>query len=134
MRPADRMPVVEAERQSAMGASVELVDREPFALHRVEHREVPRQHIAVEAARARDHRVEEIPQRLGQAVTRAIGDETHPAVDVPAKDQNRMTGPGERRAHRAEVLVAVDEERHALGALAAPAVAARCEQRRAHLR
>ena len=130
MRRAGRMPVVEAKRKPAVSAPVELVHRQPFALECVEHREIPRQHVTSHVVARRNDRVEEIAERLGQSVVRAAGDEPHPAVDVPAEDEERVARLRKRRADGREVRLAVDEKSDARRALDAPAVAARLEQRR----
>ena len=134
VRAADRMLVVEAKRQPTMRAAVELVDRQPLALHRVEHREVPRQHVTAQCRGSRDEGIEEIAQLLGQPVARAVGYEAHAAVDVPAEDENRPAGPRKRRTHGAEVLDAIDQKRHALRTLDTPAVAPRRQQRSVSVR
>ena len=130
MRRADRMAVVEAEGKAAVRAPVELVDRQPLAFHRVEHREVPRQHVAVQVGLAGDHRIEEFAERLGQPVVCAIGNEAHPAVDIPTEDQDRAAGAAQRRTYGAEVLLAIDEKCQAFRALDAPAVASGSEHAR----
>jgi hypothetical protein len=43
------MLIVEPERHPAVRSPVELEDRQPFTLQRVEHREVPRQHVAAQS-------------------------------------------------------------------------------------
>ena len=67
VRRADRMARVEAEREPPVRAPVELVEGQPFALERVEHREVPAQHVGAQALAARDDRVEEFPERLRES-------------------------------------------------------------------
>src|SRR5438045_5753450 len=89
MRCPGRMPVVEPKRQSPMRAPIELVDGKPFALCRIEHREIPRQDIAAQSASFGDQRIQEIADRLGKSVACAVRHELHPAVDVPAHDEER---------------------------------------------
>ena len=131
MRSARRMLVVEAKRQPPVRAPIQLVDRQPFALHRVEHREIPREHVAAQPSARRDDGVQEIVELLRKPVVRALRHETRPAVDVPADDEDGATRAGKRIANRPEIILAVDQERDALGALDPPATAARLQQRRA---
>jgi len=130
VRCSHRMLVIKAKLESPVRAPVELVDRQPFAFHRVQHREVPRQHVAVQRSASRNDRIEELAERFGQPIVGAVGTEPHPAVDVPAQDVDRVPRVGERGPHGAEVLDAVDEQRDFVGALDPPAVATRRQQRR----
>src|SRR6266511_1296887 len=84
MRRADRMPAVETECEPAVRRRLQLENRQPFALERVEHREIPRQRVRAQLPARRDDRVEEFTERLRKAVVRAFGHEAQPAVDVPA--------------------------------------------------
>ena len=107
-----------------MRAPIELVDRKPFALCRIEHRKIPRQDIAAQSASFGDQRIQEIADRLGKSVACAVRHEPHPAVDVPAHDEERPAGACERIAYRAEILFAVDQECDLVRVLDPPAIAA----------
>ena len=72
VRRAERMLVVEAEVQAPVRAPVELVERQPFAVHREHHREIPRQHVHLQIAAALDDFVQEIAELLGIAVVCAL--------------------------------------------------------------
>ena len=116
------MAIVESKRQPPMRPPIELVDWQPFALHRVQHREVPRQNVAADPAAPRDDGIEEIAERFRKSVAGASRHELHPAVDVPTNDEKRATGTSQGVAHRGEIGFAVDQKRHTIGALDPPAI------------
>src|SRR4051812_6025691 len=70
MAGAHRMLVVEPEREPAMRFQVELVDGQPLALERVQHRVVPAEHITVQVTPGRDYGVEKVAEALGQSIIR----------------------------------------------------------------
>ena len=120
---ARRMAVVEAKRQSPMCAPIELEDRQPFALHRIEHREVPRQNVAANPAAPRDDGIEEIAERFRKRIAGASWHQLHPTIDIPADDEKRAPGARQSIAYRREIGFAVDQKRRAIGALDPPAIA-----------
>ncbi|XQU70726.1 hypothetical protein OJJOAM_003515 [Cupriavidus sp. H18C1] len=130
MRGAHRMAGVEPERQPAMGLPVELDRRQPLALHRVDHREIPAQHVDAQPAAAPHQRIEEIAQPARKAVVGAAGHQLEAAVDIPAEDEDGVFRLDQRRAQRAEVLLAIDQHGEARCAFDAPAIAAGLQQRR----
>ena len=72
-----------------MGAS-RRDTRRPVALQRVDHREIPREHIDAQVVPPGGQRVQERRERVGERVVGAARREPHPAVDVPADDEHRM--------------------------------------------
>src|SRR5437764_105909 len=100
MARAGRMAIVEAKRQPPMRAPIELENRQPFALHCIEHREIPRQNVTANAAAPRDDGVEKIAKRFGKSIAGASRHELHPAVDVPADDKKRASRTCQRIAYR----------------------------------
>ena len=119
---AGGMAVVEAKRQPPMRPPVELVDRQPFALHRIEHREVPRQDVTADSAAPRDDGIKEVAQRFRKSIASAPWHKLHPAIDVPPNDEKRAACPSQGVAHRGEIGFAVDQKRRTIGALDPPAV------------
>jgi hypothetical protein len=128
MRRADRMFVIQPEVESAMRPPVELVHRQPFAIHCEHHRVIPREHVHPQVALALHDGVQKCAELLGPSVVRAAGHEADAAVDVPAEYENTALGAGNRRSYRGEIGFAVDEERETVRSFDAPAVAARHEQ------
>ena len=119
----DRVLIVETERQPPMRTPVKFEDRQPFALHRVEHGEIPREHVAAQFPPRRNDGVQEIAKRFGQPVAGAARGEPHPAVDIPAQDEERVPRLREGRAHDSEVLLAIDKKGDSCRAFDPPAIA-----------
>ncbi|MDR8969652.1 hypothetical protein FEP58_06048 [Burkholderia multivorans] len=128
MRRAARMRIVEPEHDPAMRAPARAIDGRPVALERVDHREVPREHVDPQVVPARRERVQERRERIGEAVVGAARHEPHPAVDVPAEDEHRMARTQERGPQCREIRVAVDQRREAVRMTNRVAVAADLEQ------
>ncbi|KGD59276.1 hypothetical protein DP49_6626 [Burkholderia pseudomallei] len=128
MRRAARVRAVEPEHDAVPRAPSGAVHGRPFALERVDHREIPCQHIDPQPSACVRERVQERRERLRPAVVRAVRHEPQPAVDVPADDEDRVARAPQRRAQRREIRVAVDERREALRVQQRVAVAAGFEQ------
>src|SRR5665647_2701702 len=99
------MPIVEAERKAPVRLPVELVQWQPFALERIEHRVIPGEDVRTQPTLPRDDRIEEVAQRVRIAIARSLRDQAHAAVDVPAEDEDGPACLGERRAQRGEISV-----------------------------
>jgi hypothetical protein len=63
------MLAVEVELEAALALSWQSEHREPFALERIDHREVPRQRVLSKALARSGHRVQELAERLGKSTT-----------------------------------------------------------------
>ncbi len=128
MRRAARMRIVEPEPDAAMRAPAGPIHGRPVALQRVDHREVPREHVDAQIVAGGRERVQEGRERVGQRVVGAAGREPHPAVHVPADDEHRVARAQQRGAQRREVRIAVDQHREAVRAADRVAVAPAFEQ------
>ena len=98
MRCAERMSVVETELEPPVRAPAELVDRQPLAVEREHHREVPGKHVHAQAALAFHDFVQEIAERFRQSVVRALRHEVDAAVDVPSEYVDAALRAGDRAA------------------------------------
>src|SRR5581483_4867288 len=127
MRAAGRMYAVHAEVQPAMRAPIKFVNRQPLAVERIEHREVPRKDVGMRTAVPGHDGIEELAQRLRHVVRFAVAHELHPAVDVPADHEQVALRARRHRAERAKVRGRVDQKRDAARARDAPAVVAGLE-------
>jgi hypothetical protein len=131
VRAADRMVVVEAESDLTRHAPAEPPPRQRIALEGVERRVVPDQNVAAQLRAAADdvgeQRVE--PRRRTRRRRGRVGQQVEIGLDVPPDDEDRMTGLEHRVAHPAEVVGGVLDAAEAIGAVHAPAIASRLDDR-----
>ncbi len=128
MRRAARMRVVEPEADAAVRTPRGAIDGGPVALQRVDHREVPREHVDAQVVPRGRERAQECGERVGQAVAGVGGRQMHLAVDVPADDEDGVARSPQRGAQRREICVAVHQHREAVRIADRVAVATAFEQ------
>src|SRR5690242_9887950 len=90
MRRADGMGAVFVKMQPPMCGKFGW--KPPFTLLPVNHVEVPRQYVDVQVSPADQQRVEEFPEAVWEAVRLAVDQHSDPAVEIPAEDEDAMTG------------------------------------------
>jgi hypothetical protein len=129
MRTAQRTLIVHVETDAAMCLPVQAVDRQPLAMQRHQHREVPVEHVNPQAPVLPHQTVEECAQfragRAGAGLT--LGQQPQATVDVPGQDQHLTACEIEGVIERREVFGAVDQKGDLVGATDTPAVTARFE-------
>jgi len=127
MRRSDRMHAVFVEVQAPMGGK--LRGKPPFPLLPINHVEVPRQDVNVEAASANQQVVEKRTETVGEAVRFTVHPKADTTVEIPTDDEDRVAGANGGRAKRREVRVSVNEKRDAGSVFDSPAVTPHVEQR-----
>jgi len=125
VRSGDRRRSVEPETDARprMRLPPELVERHPLAIAGVDEDEVPRQDVHVQLAPLARDCAQQRADGVGITVVRALRNQRDPAVEVPAEHEDAALRLDDRRTQRSEVVGRVDEERHAMRAFDAPAVA-----------
>jgi len=114
--------------QSAPPRPLTVEERQDLALDRIDHREIPDQDVDMERAAPVEERVEKRRQfGRHRVLGRRIAAQPHPAMDVPADNEDRALGPQHRHARRREIGGCVDEERCSLRRFDAPTVSPRAK-------
>ncbi len=128
MRRAHGMLLIEAKAQPPVSEPIQLVKRKPLTVHREYHREIPRQHAHAQLLLALDHRIQKVAELFGQPVIRPGRHQPDTTVDIPPQDEDAAFGLRNGRAHRAKIVVRIDEKCHTPRAVDAPAIATGNEQ------
>ena len=126
MRAAGRMRIVELQVHAPMRfpAPSPSHGRRRFPIRRVDHREIPVEHVNVKVATATCQVVQVAAELGARAVVLAAIIEAAAAVEVPRDDEDRMGGKLGCLHEHVEVIFAVDDERNPIGMGDAAAVAA----------
>jgi hypothetical protein len=122
MAAAERVAVVEMKVEAPVRAAGEPVHGKEFALELVDHREVPVEHVDVHAAPLGEL-IEESADLVAGVVRGGIRPQADAAVEVPARDDDRVPRPLGGGREGGEVCLSVDQKGELAGPLDAPAVA-----------
>jgi hypothetical protein len=117
MRPTGRVRVVElhADAPVRLPPPTEPHGARRLPIGRIDHREIPVEHVDVQVAPAAREVVEVGPEPGPGAVVLARKVDAAIAVEVPRQDEDGVRGELRRAHERPEIVVAVDDERDAIG-------------------
>lgn len=118
------MFAVHLERDPPVRPPSHLVDRQPLALERMKHREIPREHVNAQPFFGRRNIMQEAAERR-VTIAGSFRRELHAAVDIPAEDEHHAWWPRDRLRKDRKIIRAVDQRAKTISLPNAVAIAAR---------
>ena len=123
-----RMGVVVAQVDAAMDPPARAVDWGKFAIDPEHHREIPVEYVDAQAAAPAREEIQKVAEHGRHPGKRLVPVQAGPAVEVPAEDDDRALGALGGLHEGLEIVVAIDQQRDALGTRDRQAIAAWLEK------